>query len=474
MRFRLLVLSLAIASTAGVCDQKIPDAPPTGLRDQQVTIEPSTVQVPLAVSLSFIKGQLEAAVPRSLSAPPYNEQINGGADNCDGGGVSFGYGISRSPIAVSASANTIGLSFGAEYWVEARARPKLLFVCGPLAGASCGVGEEPRRTANLSVAVPISMSPDWKLSAAGARAASVPTNRCIVTIFQKDVTDQVMAAFQQRLQQQANGLNEKLQQIGVRTRVESAWQALLQPISIAPQTWLTVNPAAFSVSALAGQGDSIGITLGMSANPIVSVGARPQAAQRALPDVAPVLAGNGFHLAVPVIAQTMELTKQLRSALKIDDGGIRYPPTGRFYVQPDAAELWAYGTRAVVRIRFKGSAKGTLYLTGTPTWDGATNTLSVPDLDYTLETKNLLARLASWAEGDRFRNDLRNRLRLNLAPQIDQARALAQQALNRNLGVVQLSGSVTALRVPAIYVHPGDSSVRVLAVADGMLRADIQ
>jgi hypothetical protein len=107
-------------------------------------------------------------------------------------------------------------------------------------------------------------------------------------------------------------------------------------------------------------------------------------------------------------------------------------------------------------------------------WDGATNTLTVPDLDYTLETRNLLLKFAQWTEGVRFRDDLRNRLRFNLAPQIGQARTLAQQALNRRAGIVQLTGTVTALRVAGLYVHPGDSTVRIIAVADGMVRADIQ
>ena len=194
-----------------------------------------------------------------------------------------------------------------------------------------------------------------------------------------------------------------------------------------------------------------------------------------LPDATPATAGNGFHLAVPVIAQTSVLTSQLRRALKLDEGGIRYPATGKYFVKPDAAELTAYGRQVVVRIHFKGSAKGTLYLTGTPTWDGATNTLSVPDLDYTLETRNLLLKIAKWTEGARFRDDLRNRLRhRSRARRLRRARTLAEQALNRRAGIVQLTGSVTALRVAGLYVHPGDSTVRIVTVADGTVRADIQ
>jgi hypothetical protein len=475
MRLHLLVILLAVASTAGMCDDDLPDRPPTGLKDRELpALEASTVEIPLSVSLAFLRNQVEGAVPRSLSVAPYNQQINGGADNCDDGGVSFGWGIDRSPINLAANGNTLGMSFGVEYWVEARARPDLGLFCGPPVGASCGVGGEPRRTASLSIGVPISIAPSWAFVAANADVAATPTNRCVVTIFQKDVTDTVMAAFRHRLQEQANGLNGRLQQIELRSRLEHAWRSLLQPINVAQQTWLTVNPTELRVSPLTGDADIVRISLGMSARPAITIGAEPQPLQRPLPDATAAVPGNGFHLAVPVIAQTGELTNQLRRVLKLDEGGIRYPPTGRFYVKPDDAELSAYGTQVVVRIHFKGSAKGTLYLIGTPMWDGATNTLSVPDLDYTLETRNLLLKIAQWTEGARFRDDLRNRLRLNLAPHVGRARTLVEQALNRRAGVVQLTGSVTALRVAGLYVHPRDSTVRIVTVADGTVRADIQ
>jgi hypothetical protein len=448
--------------------------PPIGLKDEELpVIETSIVDIPLSASLAFVRNQLEAAVPRSLSVTPFNEQINGGADNCDDGGVSFGWGIDRTPIRMAANGNTLGMSFGVEYWVKARAKPDLLIGCGPLLGASCGEGE-PRRTANLSIAVPLAVTPNWALAANNANVAAAPTNRCVVTIFEKDVTDTVMAAFRHRLQEQANGLNAKLRQLDLRSRLQSAWDSLSQPVAVAPNTWLSVNPTELRVSPLTGDADTVRMSLGMSAMPAIVVGTPPPPQPRPLPDASAAVAGSGFHLAVPVIAQTSELTSQLRRALRLDEGGIRYPATGKFFVKPDDAELTAYGRRVVVRIHFKGSAKGTLYLTGTPMWDGATNTLTVPDMDYTLETRNLLLKFAQWTEGVRFRDDLRNRIRFNLAPQIGQARALAEQALNRRAGIVQLTGSVTALRVAGLYVHPGDSSVRVIAVADGAVRADIQ
>jgi hypothetical protein len=476
MCLRLTVILLAIALTAGRCDKDLPDTPPSGLKDQPLpAVEASTIDIPLSVSLDFIKNQVEAEVPRSLSATPFNEQINGGADNCDDGGVSFGWGIDRTPIALSASGNTLAMSFGVQYWVKARARPDVpILGCGPLLGASCGVDGEPRRTASLSIGLPISIAPNWALVASNANVTAAPGNRCVVTIFQKDVTDTVMSAFHRRLQDQANGFNAKLQQVGLRSKLESAWQSLQQPVNVAPETWLEVNPTELRVSPLTGDAETVRMSLGMSAAPAITIGAQPQPTQRPLPDATPAVAGRGFHLAVPVIAQTSELTNQLRRVLKLDEGGIRYPPTGKFYVKPDAVELTAYGRQVVVRIHFKGSAKGTLYLTGTPTWDGATNTLTVPDLDYTLETRNLLLKLARWTEGERFRDDVRNRLRFNLRSQVDRARTLAEQAINRRAGVVQLTGNVSALRVAGLYVHPGDATVRIVTVADGTVRADIR
>lgn len=473
-RFTLLVV-LAIASTGGICSENFSDKPPN-LSDRPVPkVEDSTVQMPISVSLSAMQQQVEQAVPRSLGAAPYNEQVNGGADNCGGNGISFGYGVDRTLLALSVSGNTVRLGFGVDYWAKARARRPLIFgACSPPIYASCGADNEPRRRAQIEVALPVSVVADWRLSAGRGQVSAGPDNRCQVTIFNIDVTDRIMNVFQNQLQAQADALDGRLQQVPLRNRVEGLWRTLSSPISVAPDTWLAVNPRALSVSQLQGAGDLVRVTVGMTARPTITFGSAPPLSDRPLPNVTPPTGGAGYYLAVPVYAQTSALTKQLRIALKLADGGIRYPPTGRFYVRPQDVELWAYGTQVVVRIRFGGSARGVLYLTGTPQWNGVTNELSVPDLDYTLETKNLLLKLVNWAEGDKFRDDMRNRLHINLAAQIDEARRLLNRALNRQVGPLRLTGSVAALRVTGLYVHPGDSTVQVIVLANGDLRGDVQ
>lgn len=77
----------------------------------------------------------------------------------------------------------------------------------------------------------------------------------------------------------------------------------------------------------------------------------------------------------------------------------------------------------------------------------------MPDLDYTLETKNVLLKLANWTAGSQMRDDLRSKLVVNLAPEMQAAKDRVVKALNRQVGSVTFIGTVYTLGLQSINVN---------------------
>ena len=174
---------------------------------------------------------------------------------------------------------------------------------------------------------------------------------------------------------------------------------------------------------------------------------------------------------MPVRIDYAILERALVEALRLDTGGVRYPATGRRYVRPTHATLSGYGASVVLRVEFTGFADGVVYLTGTPVLDPETEQLTIPDLEFTLETRSLLMRMAAFLRADDMRSDLRSRLRIDLRTPLEAVRLQLTRALRRRVGPVELTGSVDSLHVAALYADPATQSVRATVRAVGVVAA---
>ena len=474
VRRPLSLVILALPLVAAWCPDKI-DAPAPVVDAPPIADPgPSTVNVALAVPLASVRALAEQAVRPSDGAAAYNVSLNGGADNC-GAGVSLGYGVSRGPITISASGSAITTSTGLSYWVKARAKPKLVFnVCGPLVNGSCGDGE-PLRTASISLTTDLAVDPTWRLTSSTHPNTPNAGNRCTVTFLNFDVTDHVLSALNAAMGSAAHQLDAEVSRAAdLRSRMDQVWSALSDPIQVAPSVWLVARPASAGVTPLSGNNDELRAGAQLVARPTIVLGDKPSATHSPLPNMTPAPGGNSFNLQVPVDAPYAAIGQQIDSIFQLKTGGVRYPATGKYFVKPTGVQLYGYGTKAVVRLAFDGSAKGVIYLIGTPSYDPIRNVLTVPDLDYTLETKNLLLKLTNWTESERLRADLRSRLTLKVDKQVAVVRATAASALNRKVGPLTLTGRVDDLRILGVYAQPDSGRFRMLTTAAGTLNVAMQ
>jgi hypothetical protein len=110
--------------------------------------------------------------------------------------------------------------------------------------------------------------------------------------------------------------------------------------------------------------------------------------------------------------------------------------------------------------------KGPIFLEGTPRFDAATQSIVVPDLDYSLDPKRrgLFARIAERAAHDSIRARLRESARFPLGPRIAEVRAELTRALTRPLAPgVQLHGRADAIEPQSVTPRADVIAVRVVA-----------
>ena len=116
---------------------------------------------------------------------------------------------------------------------------------------------------------------------------------------------------------------------------------------------------------------------------------------------------------------------------------------------------------------FKKKVKGDLYLEGTPFYDSTDMSIKISNLDYTLETRDVLLKTAKWLSDKKIQQMLAENLIFPIGDQITEAKKMIEKEL-KNVEVNEyatITGSIKNLTPQGIYLTP--KAIQVVVLADG-------
>ncbi len=253
----------------------------------------------------------------------------------------------------------------------------------------------------------------------------------------------------------------------VRALIGKTWDSLQNPIPLQNGLSLLLNPQAVSVSVLPEQNEDLQLIVGLTAKPKLVAGT-PAPGRLPLPEVsiAPAPSRTGFHIALetelPFEVLGNELTRQLAGKVFARQGES---------VTVQKARAYGSGESVVIAMNIKGSLNGVVYLSGIPAYDPSTRSLTLRDLDYTLETNRVLAKAADWLRHAGLRESLQKKASWYVGDRIDAAKETISLALNRTVNSqMSVTGSIDALRPVSVGITK--AALKAVLEADGT--ADIE
>ena len=424
--------------------------------DTSPGVPASTFDALVTYNLGTAVDSLEAAVPRTYGDIEQRLPI---ASNTR---ASFGFEVSRSPFRVRVARQTVSISADVEYQGRVWYRPPI----GPELSAGCGVGDTPRPRVRATLVSTGRLTPRWQLRT-NTRVLRLepysddPRDRCRVTALRIDVTDRVIEATRQMLEQNLDKFDEAASRWPVRSRFVRLWALLQRPIWLTEGVYLRINPSAAQLGSVSVVGDTVMAQLRVIASPQVVTSARPGDI-RPLPLLQTAAdVGNGAHVVVEGSFTYPVATALLRRSL-----------VGRSVVQQghririrDMQLTGIGGGRVALSVTLAGHVRGRLYFTGTPRLDRVTHQITVPDLDYDVGTARMLVEGFAWLKGVDIRDFLRDRARLPDSAAVGKLRGLAENGINRTLAPgVTLSGRIHD--ATGTSVRATTQEIRMRAVAD--------
>jgi hypothetical protein len=449
----MLIPFLLLAAT-------LPPAPPP-------PAELSTIVIPIRTSLAPLLPQLEAQVPKRMEKLDEYE-----LDPQKQFGMK--YRVVRDPIALNVIGSGIHAMTTVHYSLEGCRRTQKPFINQVVMWPciSCGFGE-PMRDAWISLSSHLDWDANWRLrSTTRAQPVDFSSKRCQVTFANIDITDwKIGPSVNDQLRQAVKTIDANTPKLtNIRPIAEQVWSSLQAPVLIAPRTWLVMEPADVALGPIAGSGLSLTSVLTLRARTRVAVGERPPVTPRPLPALRVAQAPNGgirvpFDVEVPY-EEANRLMMENFANRTYEGVAVR---SIRITAGPAADGRVSIEIDVNYRASFIRHYNGLVYLEATPVFDPATRTLTLQNLDYSLDPhrRNPFLRIADRVAHDQLRATLANASHWSVAPQIDALRNEIARAVTRPLAPgVMMRGRVDAIEPGTVVLDPNGIVLHVLATGN--------
>lgn len=388
-RFRLFLLCMG-AFCLGAChaSKKLVTTTPSSplqVADSLPPLPGSEIDLPFAICIRPVLAVADSLVPREFTSdawPAYTQP------SCD---FRYKYRFVRSGFALSCTNSRITVQLSGSYQV---AGGKCLCTynkpVSPWVSGTCGFGSEPMRRVNIEIGSRVDFLPGYRIHTLTRLTKLQPLDKCIVSMFSADMTQQVVDSVHSSIDAFCTLMDRTVAGMDFSPWIRQATRIAWQGISIGRYGYMTVNPTQVRVSSLNAARDTLFFSLGISCKPQLS---SDSIKARSLPPLPPLItssARDGFALYLPATYTYTFISKLLNDSLR----GKTFLVKGNKLTIKDI-DMKGIGKHQVeMKIDFAGDRRGEIVLRGTPVLDTARQTLTIPDISYTLESKDLALRIA--------------------------------------------------------------------------------
>jgi hypothetical protein len=263
----------------------------------------------------------------------------------------------------------------------------------------------------------------------------------------ENVIDKQLQSITKEIDSNVNGL------IDLRQNIESLWSIAQDPILLddSSQTWLKAEPKALLLAPITSNQSALSIILGLETYLETFTGNKPSLLEKKpLPDLR------------TATRAAQDFTIQIRSELSFDAATeiAKKQLVGKeFYfkkkvVRIEDIQIYGKGDLAYVKLIMSGSLKGELFLSGIPIFNSQTNELSIEQLDYDLQSKNVLVKAGNWLLNGTLQKQLQQYMRYSFDKEISSIRddlsSRIKKTKHKNL--FTLKGNLKEFKVRGVYM----------------------
>ncbi|MFO0572413.1 MAG: DUF4403 family protein [Polyangia bacterium] len=330
----------------------------------------------------------------------------------------------------------------------------------------------------LSLSSTLNWGADWRLSPKTTYSVDFQ-EPCRVTKFNYDATSYVRGVVKRVLDNVVSKMDHTVSEAtNMKPNAEALWRRLVQPIPVAPRTWVMLRPESAMMSPLrSGPDFNTTIKITLTTSPTVVFGDQPTATETPLPNLTMGDSSGRFHLFIDGKASFSEIEERLRPLIIGKE--IANQDGGKSRLRVNQLTVSAVNGHPIFRVNVSGrlggwhfwdSCDGDVLLTGRVRYEQMSRTIIIDRVDYTPETKNALVNGVDLVLHERLRRQIEEALKFSIGAQLDSMQHDFQAALNRDLSPgVKLSASLDSFALQGVLTTPEGVLARMEATGEARL-----
>lgn len=416
----------------------------------------SDIDIPIQINLKPFYALAEKKVDPVFTSPNYPKDWV--QADCS---TRYKYHFRRSPLRITANGTTMNLAFTGYYQISGATRACVNGTVFSPWTPECACGfKEPERRVNIGFGATFNLLPNYILKTKIVRPEPQAVDKCNVCFWGQDITSTVLDGIKKQLDASKKTMEDSFGTINLRPYLQQAWNKLSAVYAIPGAGYFTLHPKKLRMENIAAQNDLLNINIGISATPAVSL-IRPDAPPSTVPNLSNTGHPGGFNIYLEAALQYDSLSAVLNTYLvhkrfDISDGLIK-----NYIVIEDTKVSGDANGNMVIQLRFSGSFQGLVNFFGKPSYNADTKSIEMKEMDYDLQTKNVLLKTAKWLFSKRITSELKKYTTFSLANYYETAKQTINSWLNKEWTKgISGSGAVSDLKLTTLHALPQHLLIR--------------
>jgi len=330
---------------------------------------------------------------------------------------------------------------------------------------------------NLKFMTRFGIDPDWKVRSqtvsAGFDWVTKPSIK--VANIEIPITGIISRKINENLETFSKAIDNNIREsIEVKPYVLQAWNLIREPRQLSEEyrTWLVVTPTDILMSPFDINKGKISTSIGIRGFTQTLTGEKPSI--KPATDIPNLIVTRdipkGFQIGLIGVVPYEEASKLAATQFV---GKTFEFKEGKYKIEVTSVDIYGQNDKLVIKSGLKGSINGVVYLKGIPFYDASSRTLSLKNVDYDFDTKNVLLKTANWLLQGKFAKQIEQQFVFSVSGQVEEAqKAIRQQLTNRKVAKgVAFGGRLDNLDPDQVYLTP--TSLVALIVAKGQIEVKI-
>jgi len=384
----------------------------------------SQINIPVKLYMKPLIRQMDSMMAKEFTSEKWPDYLQ---TNCE---FRYKYRFIRSPVTLTCINNKVNISFMGSYQIAgSKAACAFGKQVSPWISGSCGFGSEPLRKVDVNISSQLQLLPKYQVVTKTTLDKLVPRDKCTVSILQTDMTAEIIDSIRASVENYCDNFDQFVQTLN-NNEMLTEWRAKgNRVLTVSKYGYLNLNPSLLRLGKFNYIRDSLMFSVGFNGNPEFSSDSLSIANKPYLPPFSNTENPAGISAYLNTVYNYSSLSGLLNDSLKNKP----FEVEGHTFVIREVALGGTEEGKVTVDLRFDGYKKGTLHLTGTPVLDSAKQVLSMPDISFSVDSKDMLVKMARGLFRKRIIKQLKDQSVLDLAALIQKNKSEIEKRMNQPL-----------------------------------------